>query len=228
MNDFKKQLQNIFNMSSYESRIYIAAQGEPSTISDLSARSLISRTAIYPPLKSLVSKGFVSPIKIKGKRILYQAIEPKYLKEIFSRRMIDLDEITEHFSKSISMLQGEVAIRYFEGVSGIHLASDIFLQETNEKTWKTFENPTAIENLSGTRQFTKYVEARVNRKIHAKVIIPAYGHSPWIKDIVENKDKYLLEIFLVSPKEYPLEASIAISSPWILIVVAKQQKPGKR
>lgn len=139
--------------------------------------------------------------------------------------MIDLDEIIEHFSKSISTLRGEISIRYFEGTSGVQLASDVFLKEANGKIWKTFENPVVIENLSGTRQFAKYVEARVDKKIHAKVIIPAYEHSPWIKDVIEHKDKYLLEIFLVSPKEYPLEASIAISSPWVLIIVAKKQKP---
>lgn len=225
MNDFKKQLQNVFNMSSYESCIYIASQGEPSTISELSTRAGISRTAVYIPLKNLVLKGFISPVKTKGKRVLYQGVEPKYLKNIFSRREVDLDEIIEYFGKSISNLSGEVMVRYFEGINGIHLASDIFLQESKGNLWKTFENPMVIEKISGTKHFSKYVEARVNKKIRARVIIPGYEYSPWIKEIIENKNKYLLEPIIVSPKEYPLEASIGISKPWILIIVAKEQKP---
>ena len=147
MNDFKKQLQNVFNMSSYESCIYIASQGEPSTISELSTRAGISRTAVYIPLKNLVLKGFISPVKTKGKRVLYQGVEPKYLKNIFSRREVDLDEIIEYFGKSISNLSGEVMVRYFEGINGIHLASDIFLQESKGNLWKTFENPMVIEKF---------------------------------------------------------------------------------
>lgn len=225
MKDFQKQLQNVFNMSNYESRIYIASQGEPSTVSELSTRSGISRTAIYIPLKNLVSKGFISPVKTKGKRTLYQGIEPKYLKNLFSRREVDLDEIIEYFGKSISNLSGEVIVRYFEGINGAHLASDIFLQESDGKLWKTFENPVVIEKISGTKHFSKYIEARVNKKIHARVIIPGYEHSPWVKEIIENKNKYLLEPIIVSPNEYPLEASIGICAPWIIFIVAKEQKP---
>src|SRR3989344_1463238 len=141
MNKPAKRLAYVFNLSDYESRLYFAALDEPdATISALSARARIPRTAVYPPLKQLITKGFISSLPTKGKRTLYRAVDPKHLENIFERRRTDLKEIVKQFSDSFGGSSGETWGRYFEGREGIPPAGDIFLHETKVTLWKTFEN----------------------------------------------------------------------------------------
>lgn len=219
------KLANVFNLSNYEAELYMAAQGEAASVSDLSSRSGIPRTAVYPPLKSLVAKGFLSPLREKGKRLKYRAIDPKHLKQIFSRRLLDLDEIIEQFGSSIFNSSSQVSVRYFEEREGVRLANDIFLQEAKSKIWKTFENPMTEEKFEGTKYFEEYMRARAAKGVSARVIIPGREHSSWMKEVLAKKEEFLLEVRLVSPDVYPLQAAIAISGEWILFMVANPKKP---
>src|SRR3989344_4909232 len=215
-----KQLAGVFNLSDYEARLYIAAQGDSSTVSDLAKLSGIPRTAVYPPLNSLVAKGFLSPLKTKEKRLRYQAVEPKYLKTLFSRRLTDLDDVIEQFGSMIAAASGEVSVRYFEGRNGIITAASIFMQESKSKVWKTFEDPNLVERLVGTKQFDEYVKERVRRGIVARVILPAKEHSPWVRGLIEKSKEKLIELRLVSPHTYPINATIVVSNDWIFLECA--------
>jgi len=127
-----------------------------------------------------------------------------------------LRDIVEHFSSSITNGSGEIWVRYFEGRAAFDTANEIFLREAKAKIWKTFENPAYTGRFIGSRQFENYLERRVAKGIHARVITPAREHTPWIKEVMANKEKWLLDIRIVSPDTYPIEATIAISGPWVL------------
>src|SRR3989339_712584 len=96
------KLASIFNLSEYEAKLYISALEMPeATVSDLATRTGIPRTAVYLPLEQLITKAFISPLKSKGKRTLYRAIEPKFLEHIFNRKRVDLTEFISQFTGSI-------------------------------------------------------------------------------------------------------------------------------
>lgn len=225
MNDpSAKKLASVFNLSDYEAKLYIAALDmSEATVSNLASRAGIPRTAVYPPLKQLVAKGFVSPLKAKGKRILYRAVEPKFLEHIFDRRRMDLTELISQFAGSITSGSGEVWVRYFEGRDGLQMAGDIFLSESKSNLWKTFENVSNVEMVLGTNRFDDYVKRRIEKGISGRVILPAREHTAWIKNLIENRDGNLNEYCLVSPEIYPLEATIAIAGEWVFIESATKK-----
>jgi sugar-specific transcriptional regulator TrmB len=225
MDTLAKRLAGVFNLSDYEARLYFAALDEgETTVSALAKRASIPRTAVYPPLKSLTQKGFVSPLKSKGRRVLYRATEPKHLQHLFERRKIDLQEIVEQFSSSLMSGSGDVWVRYFEGRDGILTAGRIFMEEASKvKLWKTFENPAIAERATGTRQFDEYINERVRRGISGRIIIPSREHSPWMKEIMSRLEEKKLEVRLVSPDEYPIEAAVAVAGDWLYIQSVKQK-----
>ena len=126
MDQSAKKLASIFNLSEYEAKLYISALDmSEATISDLASRAGIPRTAVYPPLKQLIAKGFISPLKSKGKRILYRAIEPKFLEHIFDRKRLDLNSAKKELLRLTNKrnLSGNLALAMtgadvFIGVSG--------------------------------------------------------------------------------------------------------------
>lgn len=219
-----KKLSQIFSLSDYEARLYFAAleEGE-ATVSALAARADIPRTAVYPPLKSLTQKGFISPLKSRGKRILYRATEPKHLQHLFERKKIDLQEIVEQFSSNFMSGSGEVWVRYFEGREGILAAAGIFLNESKAKLWKSFENPALVERLVGAKQFDEYVNERVRRGTRSRIIIPAREHTAWMKELIEKSVEKLLEVRLVSPDEYPIDATVVVAGEWIFAESANKK-----
>ena len=224
MDNQAQKLASVFNLSEYEAKLYISALDmSEATVSDLATRAGIPRTAVYPPLKQLVAKGFISPLKSKGKRILYRAIEPKFLEHIFDRKRLDLTELIGQFAGSITGGSGEGWGRYFEGRDGLQMAGDIFLSESKSKLWKTFENVVNVEKVIGTSRFDDYVKRRVEKGIAGRVILPAREHTPWLKDFLASSEKNLNEYCLVSPETYPLEATIAVAGEWVFVESATKK-----
>ncbi|MDP2668646.1 MAG: helix-turn-helix domain-containing protein [bacterium] len=224
MDQSAKKLASVFNLSEYEAKLYISALDmSEATISDLSSRSGIPRTAVYPPLKQLITKGFISPLKTKGKRMLYRAIEPKYLEHIFDRKRIDLKEIISQFTGSISGGSGELWVRYFEGRNGLQMAGDILLFESKSKLWKSFENPISVEKILGTDRFDDYVKRRVEKGIFGRLIINAGGHTSWVKNLIAKKDGMHIDVLQVSLEVYPIEATVVVAGEWVFIESATQK-----
>ena len=85
----REQLKRIFNLNTYEAKIYLAALNfESVNLTDLAKRAKLPRTAAYQPIQNLVKQGFLSITKI-GKRKYYQALSPKELNYIFERKKVD-------------------------------------------------------------------------------------------------------------------------------------------
>lgn len=223
MEKSQQKLSQALGLSSYEARIYLAIIGSTGvTVSEIAKLTDIPRTAIYPPLQSLIRQGLLSPIKGSGKRLRYRATEPQFLKHILERRMVDLEEITVGLAQYITATESSLDIRFFEGREGVQLAGDIFLRETKTKLWKTFENPAASIHATGTLQLDKYVDKRVKKNIRAKTIIPANNADIlYIKEKLSKNNEELRDVVFVSPQAYPLDASIAVTEHMTLIMATK-------
>lgn len=64
------------------------------------------------------------------------------------------------------------------------------------------------------------MEARVKRGIRARVLLSADEPTEWMREVMAQSKRYLLDFQLISHAMYPLEASIAVSGEWLLVAVA--------
>jgi sugar-specific transcriptional regulator TrmB len=211
-----KNLKEIFGLSDYENRLYFAAMGSEYSISELSKRAGMPRTAVYPPLRSLVNKGFFCVVKI-GNRSKYRSIELKQLTHLLDRRRVDLQEVVDSLAQNIIDNNHGIRIRYFQGRRGMDEASDIFLNETTGKLWKIFENPAKVEEFSGRYQYENFNKRRIEKKVKVRVITSGPLNSTWLQQKIKQNTQELREVVMVSSQMYPIESTIVVSGDAILI-----------
>lgn len=219
------RLASVFDLTAYEARTYLSLlQTGTATMTDIAKSSGIPRTAVYPPLQHLLEKGFVSAVRV-GKRTHYEARDPKTLVSLLDRKKIELTDILGELSRSISASSNKLAINFFPGAEGITTASELFLAETKSKLWKTFEHPLHTLRLTGPKQLLDYVRRRAAKGIHGRVIAPGGIEStPAIAEHLKHDREELREIVFVSPEQYPLEASIAVTDGMVLLISAQENK----
>ena len=96
-------------------------------------------------------------------------------------------------------------------------AADIFLNESGGKEWRAVEDPVPVLSKISEKEFESFIERRVDRGVVNKVIIPSDSVNPWIKKRIERAEEELFDILVVSPEEYPIRSSYAVSGDMVLI-----------
>lgn len=214
-----QKLADIIGLSAYEAKLYLAgvSMKKPLSLTEIAKKANIPRTAAYPPLQSLTNRGLISILKV-GKRFTYQALDPKYLDGILTRKKIDLKQIVGELSRDIFFTGSDFSIQHFTGKHGVAIASEILLSETKTKLWKTFEtamfNPETIDIF----QFEDYIQRRVDKNIFAKVIISTQMIYPWFKKRLEKDKEELRENIIVSDNEFPFEGALAVTKGLICYI----------
>lgn len=218
METIENNLEKSLQLSPYETKIYLAClkMGQGS-LTEIAKVSGIPRTAVYPPLQSLLKRGIFS-IVLVGKRKHYRPLEPQRLRYVYEKNKILLDEAVEKLAQSITVPNTKLSVRYFPGAEGILTASQIFLDETRSNLWNIFENPAQLANLTGNTSIDKYVKQRIERNIFARDIIPANSKSEWIQEHVRHDRDEKRETIIVSPHDYPIEASVVIADDMVLMI----------
>lgn len=212
-----EQLNKVFNLSKYEARLYLSALNyEQVNLTDLARRANIPRTAAYEPLKSLLRQGFLSAVKLR-KRTYYRALDPKQLKFILERRQTELSDMVANLEKQISIPERKLAITYYDGVDGVRVAADIFMDEARTKKGKSWENLDETVMMHGGAQLYEYIKKRVKKGIFGEMIAPADSKHPYIKDRLAHDKAELRKTILVNPKKYPLKASIGVIDDLVMI-----------
>lgn len=122
---FEKFLEEL-GLSDKESKVYLALlEVENDSVIDLSKKTDINRTTIYPVLESLSKKGLISEIKV-DKKVRYAAESPERLETYVERRKIQLEEQERKLKdiipqlKSVQRDKGEKPIiKFYDGKEGI-------------------------------------------------------------------------------------------------------------
>jgi len=217
-----EQLKKVFNLNTYEAKIYLAALNfESANLSDLAKTANLPRTAAYQPIQNLISQGFLAVTKI-GKRKYYQALSPKDLHYILDRKNITLDEIISDLSKNISAPEKKLDIRYYSGIEGVQIASDIFLENAKTKLGKSFENVESTIVQHGERQLAASIKRRVSEGIKGRMIVSGSPDSPALKEVLKNDAKELRKSVIVSPNTYPISASLAVLDDMVIIFTTRE------
>ncbi|HEY4514792.1 MAG TPA: helix-turn-helix domain-containing protein [Candidatus Paceibacterota bacterium] len=208
-----KDLAEVFNMSLNEARVYLVLNNQGSSmVSSLGKSANLARSAVYPPLESLVRKGFVGTT-MSGKRKYYTAVSPEQLRNFIEQKKVTLESLIAEMRRKeqIVSLEHNLDIVHYPGKSGIQTAAQIFMEETREKIWYSFESPIEITELIGVNFLEEYVTARVKRGIYSKVILSSTVDVPWLRDFMKKDKEQLREVITINPREYPFDSTIAVT-----------------
>ncbi len=217
-----KKFADSFGLDLYSSKIFLCLAGiGPSNVTQISRAAALPRTAIYAPLKTLLAKGYVSTVTL-GRRKLYQAVNPKRMKYVLEQRLAEgsrlIDEIIN--TGTISSSMNGLDIQYFEGAQGVSVAGQIFLDETSDKNWYSFENPIGVTELVSVDFEANYIKERIKRGIHARMIITVDTAPPWLNELLSRDREQLRETMTLSPNRFRFDSTVVATRGLILLINA--------
>lgn len=203
---FESFLQEI-GLSEKESQIYLALlQYDTASINELTTKTKINRTTIYPVLESLQKKGLVSEAQ-DGKKTSYQAAPPERLETYIERQKVVLEEQERRLKdiipqiKSIQREQGERPIvKLFQGRDGAIAAYEEFYN-TNSRTDKVgyflFDQNAIVDTFTETER-DKFRIIRTNNRVYPYTIYNDKKQTALFKTpgdrIKIDKDTYPIKI----------------------------------
>ena len=172
-----------------EQRFYLAAlQLGSATVTDIATRAGISRTNGYDLLQRLERRGLLSQVHESGVRRVI-AEDPKVLLETWERTRGILDGLVPELRSIFDGGLRKPRVRYHEGEAGI-----------KRTLWATLEcqkgplcgilSMHELLEVPGKREMKRYIDARVKRDLHLKVL---RSHSRetnviWPTSVAENRE----------------------------------------
>lgn len=150
-----------------EAKIYISLLelGE-ATLKNIADNSLIPRTSLYTPVKTLIKKGLIEFYKRKG-RNYYVAVTPERFLHLEQAKIKLLDENLFQLKAGMGIGVSAPKIRFFEGKDGIKLLLDEIL---NEK--RPFRAITSIEDMNRIAgdYFKNFIRNRIQQNLHVDLL----------------------------------------------------------
>lgn len=215
----QKFLKNI-GLNEKESSIYLELLHlDHASVLDLSKKTGILRTSIYPILSSLTDKELVSENKI-GKKIFFQAENPERIRTFIDSQRIKLEEQTKLADdfipqlKSLSRQTGEKPIiKIYEGREGIFKANEeSFGHEkinAGETTYSVYPYD-ILENFFSEKEIKKSRNQRIGRNIKSEAI---YTYSKGDRTPSENSVRLRID-----GEKYPLSCDINIFKDIVRVI----------
>lgn len=214
---FEKFLEEL-GLSDKEAQVYLSLlKVDNDSVLDLSKRTKINRTTIYPVLESLSKKGLVSEVQI-DKKVRFHAEPPERLETYVERQKVNLDEHSKRLKDIIPQLKSEQreggekpVIKYFEGKEGIlHVNQEFAKSAKNDKEIMYMIYPKQkIEDIFSKDDTEKFQSLRSKHKVKSKSIF-TYPN----KEYPSTKDAERLQI---DEKKYPISADISIYEDRVLV-----------
>ncbi|MEI7452201.1 MAG: helix-turn-helix domain-containing protein [Candidatus Falkowbacteria bacterium] len=207
----KNFLQNV-GLNDKEIKVYLELlRVENDSVLDLSKKTKILRTSIYPILDSLKSKGLIVEVKV-GAKIRFQAEAPEKIETYIETQKIKLDEQAQLANeyipqlKSMSRQTGEKPIvKVYEGREGIFKANEESFGYGNisdDDTAYYIYPFDLLENLFSNEELKKGTKQRTARKIKSETL---YTYSKGERTPSENSKR-----IKINEKKYPLTCDISI------------------
>lgn len=213
----EKYLQEI-GLSEKEAQVYLALlEVDSESIQDISKKSGINRTTVYPVLESLAQKGLVGEIQ-DGKKTLYQAAAPERLETFVERQKVLLVEKSKRLKdiipeiKGIQRKEGErPVIKFFEGRDGVVSAYEEFysLLKGTEQDGYLIYNKDIINKIYSESEQEKFYKIKAQKKVNPVVVYNNKGgdYNFKTKGVRARIDE----------DKYPIYADITIVDDKILI-----------
>lgn len=205
-----KFLENI-GLTPKEVSVYLSLLAvESSSVLDLSKKTGIKRTSVYPILEVLEKKGLVSEVEI-GKKNEYRAESPERLETYIKNEQTKLEEQSKLLNeivprlKSISRDQGEKPIiKYYDGREGILDSINKFLEGSNQNGDMYLVYPKDILEQAFSEKEIK--DARKGRLAKAIKVHSLYTYSKGDLPMDENSERVRIE----HTNQFPILCDIGV------------------
>lgn len=203
--DFLKEI----GFSDKEAEIYLALiKVDCDTILDLSKKTKIGRTTIYPIIESLKEKGFVEEVKEKGK-IQYRAKTPDRIESFLQEQKIKIEEQVNHSRDIIPQIKGIMRqdgdlpiIEFQEGREAILNSAKIHFPSDKETEVYLLYPRDKIEDLFTEKERRLARNIRITKHVKSKSIY-TYDKGEYNPD--NTGDRYKID-----SKKYPIKVEIGI------------------
>lgn len=214
---FENYLQQI-GLSEKEAEVYVALlKYDNASVGELSQKTKVNRTTIYPVLESLSKKGLVSEVQV-DKKTHYQAEPPERLETYVQRQKVVLEENAKRLSDIVPQLKGiqresgsRPIIKFFEGRDGVISSLEDFFKSKNDSREDTvyFLYPKDLINDIFTKEErTRFLKYRIDRDLKSKAF---YTYS----DVIVSEDGS--ERKRINEKKYPVLCDISIYGDMVKI-----------
>jgi len=197
-------------LSEKESKIYLALlEVDHEGVGDISKRTKINRTTVYPVLEQLIEKKLVKEIEVKGKA-RYKALSPDRLETFVERQRLSLDEKARELQQVLPRLRGVAktsgqlpVVEFYEGRKTMLDAMKRYLDsEDNGATMYTIYPRDTLIDFFSSKEIEAARRIRIDRNIESSAIYTSKEvYAPG-----ENKTPRRH----VDSKKYPVSAEISI------------------
>jgi len=170
----------------------------------------LKRTTVYPILKSLAKKGFVS-VAFKGTHRQYQAQRPQKLAHYYERQLEAFNSIIPSLNSLEKKQAQSLGLRFIETRDELKRFYDEILSEYKNKSYYIISSAGGWEGID-PEFFVQYRKDRGEQNIKTKLILTAdsAGISP--------RDPELLRDVKFLPAKYHFRSTIDIYKDKVLIV----------
>jgi sugar-specific transcriptional regulator TrmB len=207
---FEKYLQEI-GLSDKESAVYLALLSvDNDSVVDLSKKTKINRTTIYPVLESLAKKGLISEVKV-DKKIRFQAEPPERLVTFVERQKILFEEKAERVKdivpqlKSVQRESGQKpVISYYDGKEGVLSAMNEYFGDNSGGTAYFVYSKDLVDEIFTSSEVAHAKKNRINYKIESKAIYTKENGE------IVKKEGEMSDRIRVDSKKYPIKCDIGI------------------
>ena len=221
---FEKYLLSL-GLSEKEIRVYTSTlELSESSIIDISKKSKVNRTTIYPIIESLREKGLISMVQ-KGKKQTFYAESPEKLKLYVDSKIRELENKKEGLNiiiKQLSAIENrrsdKPVVRFYEGNEGINTMLEEFL-ESNQKIVDPDDDNNKMY-ISYSRDLQEKIAPKVSRDYRREIRNKSGVKSVYLYTKKEGEliSDALRERIKVDSKKYPFPAHIAVLKDKIRLI----------
>jgi predicted transcriptional regulator len=206
-----QQILKELGLHEHEATVYIELlKLGPSPASLIAKDSSLKRTTVYPILKELAKKGFVS-IFYKNKKRLYRAQQPQKLSNFFQKRLERFNSIIPSL-KSLEKKQAQVlGLQFIETLDELKQFYTQVLVEYKNQEYYIIGSATAWEGLD-PEFFIQFRKDRGEASIRTKLLLTDESQS------INPIDPALLREFVFLPTGYEFKSTIDIYPDKVLVV----------
>lgn len=195
----------------HEAAVYIELlKLGPTPASSIAKNSALKRTTVYPILKELAKKGFVS-LYYKNRKRVYRAQQPQKLFSFFEKRLERFNSIIPSL-KSLEKKQAQVlGLRFIETLEELKQFYAEILTDYKNQSYDIIGSATAWEGLD-PEFFIQFRKDRGAAKIKTRLLLTDES-----KNINPTAPRLLRQVTFL-PAGYEFKSTIDIYNNQVLIV----------
>lgn len=202
-----------FGMSQNESEVYLAGlELGQTTILEISKKTEIKRTSVYPIIHNLMKKGLMG-IELKGWKKYYAAVPPSQLKILLDEKKKKMENLLPEFEALHKLKQDGSFIKYYEGLEGVKFVYEELLRDT-----KKGENYLILSDIDAWINLDRdYFENFLERRVELGFKVRNLFTQSKISQEIFNRQKDYKMLIKILPKNTSLATNLIVTDTKVVI-----------